>query len=363
MPAARLSPLAAFVMVCVALGLSLGSAHAQCVPHGPGVPNGATVTCTGTDTTGVGNGSQNNVTVNVQPGAAITVGNFGTAISLHDGNSVTNAGTVTGSVGIVTNLNNTVVNSGVITVTGGDTSAIYLSTGSVINTSTGVITVTNPHTGFPSFGIIGNGAPGSGALIVNNGQIFVSDGTPGSLGDFNVGILGYTNANVTNNGSITAGIAGVGISVSGVNGAYINNGTITGGAAAFGVLIGYNFGVQSVMANTITNNGTIQVGAGGYSLYEVTGNSIRSNTIVNNGRLDGRITLANDALTNAGLITVTDPGTALGQNFVLSASSFTQTAAGTLALRVNGAGASDSLKAQSAQLGGTLAAVLQPGLY
>jgi len=64
--------------------LAAAPAWSACSPNGASVPNGATVTCTGTDTIGIGDGSQNNVTVNVQPGATITLGDNANVASRND---------------------------------------------------------------------------------------------------------------------------------------------------------------------------------------------------------------------------------------------------------------------------------------
>jgi len=87
-------------------------------------------------------------------------------------------------------------------------------------------------------------------------------------------------------------------------------------------------------------------------------------TLTNNGTLDGQVSLigGGNLLTNSGLITITDAGTPLG-NAVEVRGTFAQTATGTLALRVNAIGASDSLLAHAANLGGKLRATIQPGLY
>ncbi|HEY6254674.1 MAG TPA: hypothetical protein VIY51_02670, partial [Xanthobacteraceae bacterium] len=97
-----------------ALLLVASPAWAACVPNGPAIPNGATVTCTGTDTTGVGNGTQNNVTVNVLQGASITLGNSGQDIVLLNANTITNNGTLNGgfgSTGINTFAGNVITNT------------------------------------------------------------------------------------------------------------------------------------------------------------------------------------------------------------------------------------------------------------
>jgi uncharacterized protein with beta-barrel porin domain len=111
------------------------------------------------------------------------------------------------------------------------------------------------------------------------------------------------------------------------------------------------------------NNGTISGGSNGTSLFSF---GTTFNSITNNGTLDGAMVFMGmgNSLTNAGLITITDPGTVLAAGNINFGGTFTQTAQGTLALRVNNAGLHDGLYADGqTRLNGTLRAVLQPGLY
>ena len=164
---------------------------------------------------------------------------------------------------------------------------------------------------------------------------------------------------LTNTGTITAASTnGVGVDISGDGNTVTNSGLIaaTGAGGLGGAISGQN--------NTVVNNGTIRGGTNGYSLFS--SNFLASgNSVTNNGTLDGRIELmgSGDSLINAGLITITDPGTALAVSNLAFAGTFTQTAQGTLALRVDNAGNRDGLSAVQANLNGTLRAVLQPGLY
>ena len=111
------------------------------------------------------------------------------------------------------------------------------------------------------------------------------------------------------------------------------------------------------------NNGTIRGGANGYSLFSF---GTTGNTITNNGTLDGQMFVVGpgNSLINAGLITITDPGTTLHALSLIFGGTFTQTAQGTLALRVDNTGLHDGLVAEgNVNLNGTLRAVLRPGLY
>jgi uncharacterized protein with beta-barrel porin domain len=233
-------------------------AWAACQPNGPGVPNGATVTCTGIDTTGVGNGTQNNVTANVLSGASITLGN----------SSIGN------TADINLNANSSITNNGTIAV------------GS------------------------------ANSLFVNQA----------------IGVAMGANSAITNNGTITTGTNGIGIK-------FLGDGS------------------------SFTNNGIISAGANGATLLTLFNNT----TITNTGTVDGQIFLFGNGhlFTNSGLITITNPATGSGGASGTSAinGTFTQTAAGTLALRVNNAGGADGLEALTVNLGGKLGAVVQPGLY
>jgi uncharacterized protein with beta-barrel porin domain len=353
---------AAFALACAGLTLAVAPASAACVPGGPAIASGSSVTCTGADVTGVGNGSQSNVTVNVQPGASINVG--GSAISLASGNTITNAGTITAlNFGIFApSLNNTITNSGTISAS----TDILFETGSVTNANAGVLNVAPQGTGIFNVG-------GIGVAIVNNGTIGGGSGTSGTMLSGGIGILTQGPATVTNNGTISMGVASEGLWIAGSNGTYVNNGTITvGDGAGVGILLAISGVQNNVENNTLVNNGVIRAGANSYSLYEINSSNpfVGSNAISNNGVLDGKIFLSSDNLTNSGVITITNAGTPFydaanfRQNYTLGDGSFIQTASGTLALRVNSAGASDGLYAgRGAQLAGTLDAILQPGLY
>ncbi|HEY6255547.1 MAG TPA: hypothetical protein VIY51_07100, partial [Xanthobacteraceae bacterium] len=99
------------VLAGAAALVAVAPAFADCQPP---ASNGATVTCTGNDTTGVGNGTQNNVTVNVLSGASITLGIGAIDINLSNNNTITNNGTlVVGSgIGISAKNGSTITNNG-----------------------------------------------------------------------------------------------------------------------------------------------------------------------------------------------------------------------------------------------------------
>ncbi|HEY6254499.1 MAG TPA: hypothetical protein VIY51_01775, partial [Xanthobacteraceae bacterium] len=383
-------------------------ARANCTPV---AANGVTVTCTGTDTTGVGTGAENNVTVNVLQGASITVGNFTPDIYLNSGNTVTNNGTVvtgTGAFGIDgQGSNNTLINNGAITVgagaiamgaVAGTTGTIATNSGTIqigdgavgitidggIVTNSGTITARNSN----AYGIVINGAnssaTNSGAIIVGNGsfgilgggasQAITNSGTI-AIGSQSFGISAGGNGSVTNSGNIiSTGTMAVGISANGAGQTIANTGSISLGDKSFAIgavdhdtvsnsgairVGSFGAGIDAGSNNVIVNIGMVKTGADGTAI-----SGFLNNTVINNGTLDGVIALTSpgNALTNSGLIAITDQGTALSLPDY-SVATFTQTPKGTLGLRVNNAGASDHLVAGTANLGGTLGAVVQPGLY
>jgi uncharacterized protein with beta-barrel porin domain len=358
--AAFVLPLAAAVAV-----LAVSPAGAACLQ------SGSSVTCSGASLAGFGTGVENNLTLTVQSNGSITAMN---PVNLGTGNAVTNNGAIAvvgGGIGIqgvgnnaFTNAgtmtlssnsigiyapgdNNIVTNAGTISSTGPSVTAIYVS-GGIGNTVTNSGTII--LTGVGSFGIedegFGSTVTNSGTIRIGGGSNFGGDGV--ELGD---------SSKLTNTGTITtAADGGSGVSISGGN-TVINNGLI-GAIGNFGTGLWFN-GANS----TIVNNGTIMGGAAGYSLRSV---GTHGNSITNNGTLDGQISVlgTGNSLSNAGLITITDPGTAIAAGNLSVGGTFTQTAQGTLALRVDNAGLYDGLYATGQlALNGTLRAVLQPGLY
>ena len=326
------------------------SAWADCVPSSASAVSGQTVTCTGTAPTGFqASGAVNNLTVNVVSGATV-LDSGAVAIGVNDNNTVTNNGTVTagaGAAGIAGGDGNTVINNTSITVGDGGVGVFANSNGIIANN--GIITLMSN-----SAGII----TGLGGTVTNKGTITGGDNTVAIF------VLGPSNT-IVNIGTITVGAAtfgpgtSTGIDASNPGGGsnmIANNGRITVGAGGIGIATGES--------NFITNNGTIVVGADGVSVGTCGCFPSDNNTVVNNGTLDGTIALlgSGNTFTNAGLITITDPGTAVGASHEIDGT-FTQTATGVLALRVNAAGVSDALFALNISLAGALRAVVQPGLY
>jgi hypothetical protein len=131
-----------------------------------------------------------------------------------------------------------------------------------------------------------------------------------------------------------------------------NDGSIAAGALGSGILANAN--------NMIINNGSIIAGANGFSIQTIgTGN-----TVINNGTLDGILSLAgaNNSITNWGLITITNAGTPVGASHVVGGD-YIQMSWATLASRVNTASADTLSVSGTATLNGTLRITVQPGLY
>jgi outer membrane autotransporter protein len=310
---------------------------------------------------------------------SITGGDIAAGIFVNNRNTITNSGAIVlgqDSVGIAGTDHNVITNSATGTITIGDVVSvaaigIFVQDNNTI-TNLGRITVGSSCGCGPLSGIdagsgntIVNGgtivggtlATGISALdnntITNSGAITVGDNAPFGPA---AGIAVFDGNIVVNaaGATITAGMFGVGITT-GDNNSITNNGSINVGALGVGIQLG--------SANTFINNGTIRAGAIGFSI-QTCGVCTSDNVVVNNGTLDGMVDLegTNHSFTNNGLLTITDPGTPVGNIHIIQGS-FVQTAAGTLALRLDNTGAHDALNATTATLGGTLRATVQPGLY
>ncbi|MCP3473101.1 autotransporter domain-containing protein [Bradyrhizobium sp. CCGUVB1N3] len=355
----------------------LSAAAMVAIPARPAVAacvqSGSTVSCDGASTTGFGTGTENNLTLTVQSNASITVpSNGGIGINLNNGNTAINNGSITAgnqSVGMQGGNNNTFTNAGTITV-GDQATAILMTANNNTVTNSGAIGSTGSYVGGLKVG-------GDGNLVINSGTITLTgtvyatgievDGTGNTVqnsgtitvgsssSSSSVGVYLWKSNNFTNSGTIkAAGDGGLGIVDNG--NIVINGGTIVAtGAAGSGVFLGGS-------GNKLINNGMIKGGVGGYSLVSL---GSTGDTIANNGTLDGAVSLLGNGgtLTNNGLITITDPATALAPDNFSFNGTVTQTAQGTLALRVDSTGLHDGLSAGQIKLDGTLRAVLQSGLY
>jgi uncharacterized protein with beta-barrel porin domain len=403
-----------FAAVSILVACLIGSvlmgvpAVAACVPPGNTISSGDTVTCSGTDTVAVGDGSQNNVTVNVLPGATLNVSG-GSAINLQNTNTITNAGNIsvdTGA-GIDTSFfsgnGNVVTNIGTIRGTADGAFGINVNNANIV-INNGLISVLNNATGINV---------NDGNTVINNGTIVVLDtvGAPAALG-----ISGNNNNNVTNAGTISVGSNGsYGIFMGadgGGNSIILNSGTITGGSLSFGIGVTSNYivnntgtialsnggsAIQLGGGNTATNSGTIAIGGLGigFDVNGVNGNNSGGNTITNSGSvlipngfsvfgftngntvtntgyLQGTIELLgdNNVLTNKGTLIAGDPsnfGTAKSVTIFGfgggAGGTLINDPSGTFAIRVS-PNANDSFGANNVILnGGRLQIVVTPGLY
>lgn len=374
----------ALAIAAAAIALTTDQARADC---NTAVPGGA-VTCTATggpQTTPVGTGSEDNVTVNVQSGATIDVSATpnATAIDLNDQATVTNSGTVivgSGALGININnsgvvrnyglvvagddstginacCNNTVINYGTIAIgssSGGGTFGIYTNNNSDV-ANLGTITI-----GTQAYGIFADG-DGSGRA-----RTILNSGTISGAGGFGIGAI--DNYTIVNSGTISVGASGIGIQVAGGN-AITNSGSINVSLAGFAVYLNGLTGVAGT-GNTLLNSGAINADTG----MAIFGDS--NNTIVNTGTVIGMVLLTGtgNTLTNRGYMvggsveTFTNPGgAAVGGTLINEAS-------GTLAVRVApnapglpgfpGMAFNDGFVASAITLnGGRLHILVTPGLY
>ncbi|MFG1397938.1 autotransporter domain-containing protein, partial [Xanthobacter sp. VTT E-85237] len=164
----------------------------------------------------------------------------------------------------------------------------------------------------------GTGVSGiSGDDIVNDGSILVSGANA-------IGIKADTYGVVTNNGAVTVTGAGAsGVQLNGLDGTLLNVGRITAGPGA----------------NAIT-----------------AGADASGTMVVNTGVIDGRVVFnagPQARFENSGWLGISSAGAGIAHQM---SGVFVQTAAGTLALRVDGASADRLDVIGAARLGGTLAA-------
>lgn len=226
----------------------VGPAYAQCVT------TGTNIVCSGSVTTRVGTGVEDDISLTVLQSADINVGGALDAIFLDDNTSVTNNGTIIADDdGVDAGNNLKLINNGTITAA---------SDGILVNS---IATLTNNGSihgdgdGITVAGII--------TLLTNNGTI--SGGDDG----FNVGTI---NA-LSNNGSIRGGDDGIAV---GNLTALTNSGTVSGGTYAI-----REFGAADT---TLTLNagsvliGRVDLGGGSNTLNIGAGLSLNS-TFESNG--------------------------------------------------------------------------------
>lgn len=343
--------------------------------------SGSTITCSPPGTTGYSNATGDNFTLTVQPGMTVVDNGF-SAIQLRDDNTVTNNGTITAgdnAAGIVVDDRSTIINNNTI-IAGAGGAGISADDRNAV-TNAGRITVGD---GFGGYGI----AVDANSTVVNTGTITVGQYATGiaagdhnslpafntvtnsgsiNVGDFGTGLIVTDNNRVLNSGSISGGMFVIGLMANN-NNVITNTGTIAVGQSGVAVQFVYD-------GNTLNNYGTVRATGGGFSIESCACSA--TNNAFNNmagGTLDGRINVdgSGNTLTNAGLVTITDPATAIigYPTFLLTnttltgaGNSFVQTASGTLALRMNNAGTIDNLSADAITAHGTLKIVIQAQLY
>jgi outer membrane autotransporter protein len=189
--------------------------------------------------------------------------------------------------------------------------------------------------------------------ITNSGTIVVNAPNSVAISPSSVGAGSSVN-NVTNLGTI---------SVTGAGSAAINGFAQIAPLSCPIAACVFTFGPMNV-----SNSGQISAGPNAFLFFASFGQLNPINLITNNGTLDGQFRnpaipaadFTQNDLTNAGLLTISYAGAGLAQ---IVDGHFTQTASGTLGLRVNAAGQHDFLTTGQASLGGKLLAVMQPGNY
>jgi outer membrane autotransporter protein len=359
------------------------------------------ISATGNANTITNNGTMTVTISSTSDGAAITVGSSGTATN---NGSISLNGTTTvvpsGTPGIST-FNEAFGLSSLVLF--GNPAATLINNGSISSASTVAATAmfcdsagcsaTNAAGGSITLnGILSRGIDTvnslSGVTLTNNGSMTLtgdnSRGIQSAFGGFNNTIL--------NTGSITmSGANSIGIAIGDCNGAscfnagtgtsITNSGTVrVTGAGSYGFafitqslpdslisIVGQPLGPSG---NTFLNSGMLIAGPGAIALGDIAQihgleNAAPSgNSVINNGTIDGQIALSQgtmESLTNNGLITISYPGSGITHSID---GTFTQTATGTLALRVDANGGNDKLSVIGvANLGGTLEVLAQPGNY
>lgn len=294
---------------------------------------------------------------------AMTVGAGGTLISLATSNVVVNNGTMSSAgQGIVGDTGNQITNAGTISITGGGTAIQVGANNTIVNSGTLIIGCC----GIGIFGTDGNTVTNSGTIQLGASAIAIQVGTTSTItnsgtisgADSATGIIAGDGNTIVNSGTISVGANGFGMQLQASN-VVTNNGTILAGPGGAGIF---------VMANsTLTNNGTIRVGALGVGIFSPSTTNV---VFTNNGTVDGGFFIGTcgcggtNVVTNNGLMTITDAGTAVGLAGFTIGGSFSQSAPGTYAPRVApGTNVNDFLAADVVNLNGTLNVVVTLGDY
>ncbi|MEN3973494.1 hypothetical protein [Emcibacter sp. SYSU 3D8] len=265
-------------------------ASASCVPSP--AQSGDLIVCTGSDTSGVGTGLEENVKLTVSDGASIVYSGDGFAVQIGKNSQVTNSGSISDAgvlVGAFSDIHNTVTGTieglteGLVAV-----ESTILNEGTVESPATAVRIVDADLTNDGTISAIAGagGVPIAldtiGSTIRNNGKIYAEGGAFSNV----VGVFAGNFNDLTNDGLIHAnaiGTDGIAIGVWGPSG----------------------------LQNIVTNNDTIRVDAQGAS----TGLFLIDGKVVNNGELivvgggaTGIRTNYGLDLKNTGTITVSGDG-------------------------------------------------------
>jgi fibronectin-binding autotransporter adhesin len=316
-------------------------ALAACLPS-PAV-SGSTITCSGTDTLGVGTGIEDNVSLIVMSGASIVVSGDGYAVSLATNAQVVNSGSISDTgvlVGSGSKFHNTASGSVAGTVEGlvGAGSTI-LNEGNITSDGTGVRIIDADLTNSGTISAIGgapNGLDTIGSTILNHGKIY-AEGTGFSnvvaiyAGNFNavtneglvhakatgndgvaIGIWGYGLHNeIINNDTIKVDANGAGTGMSFIDAKVVNTGDLlVNGGSATGIRSNYsldlnNSGSISVKSDNtdaaaviagggsnIINSGTITASGGDKDVGIVGGNNVSGPLqVLNSGTIEADVAI------------------------------------------------------------------------
>lgn len=227
----------------------------------------------------------NGGTFSVVSGGGVNLGNNVTIVTMSDGNTLFNSGSLVagnGSTGVSAVNSNDIENLNILTV-GNNSTGISAGSNNYIensgpltagDTSTGIRAVSNNSIYNYNSLTVGGGSTGIKVLSLNT----VSNNGPLVTGNNSTGIDAGTSNSVSNSSSLTVGSNSTGINVVKSN-TVSNSGTVNFGDNSVGI--------QTGNANSINNSGTLQGGA--------------------TGSVGVRLTLADNTLTNAsgGIITAT----------------------------------------------------------
>ena len=253
---------------------------AACAPSP--AASGSTITCSGTDTVGVGTGAEDNVTLTVNKGASIVDSGEGFTIQLGDNAKVVNNGSI-GDNGVFLLSGGTLHNRSTGTIEGVDAGVVagngssILNDGIILSAGTAVRITESTLTNTGTISAIGNVDPPqaielSGGKIINKGEIYVESnsftnvtaiGGNGEVENYgNIHVVqtgdGWATAiggglpTVNNASKIQVESASAGYGINMISGDVVNSGDIIIDSA-FSVGIRANYGL------TLNNSGNIKV--------------------------------------------------------------------------------------------------------